>query len=44
MDTKIVMQDKNLWNRIQGFSLDEPGVAFPFSKKLAKEEKWTEDY
>ncbi len=44
METKIVMQDKNLWNRIQGFSLDEPGVAFPFSKKLAKEEKWTEDF
>ncbi|WBV59310.1 hypothetical protein PFY12_09585 [Chryseobacterium camelliae] len=41
METKILLQNDPLWNRLQGFSLDNPNVDFPFSKKLAKEENWT---
>lgn len=44
METKMIVKDENLWNRIQSFSLDVPNVDFPFSKKLAKEENWTEDF
>jgi hypothetical protein len=44
MKTKMIITDENLWNRIQSFSLDQPNVDFPFSKKLAKEENWTEDF
>lgn len=29
-----------LWQRIENFSLDEAGVDFPFSRKLAKENNW----
>ncbi|WP_312510519.1 glycine-rich domain-containing protein [Chryseobacterium culicis] len=41
METKMVLQDESLWNRIQNFSLDAPGADFPFSKKLAKEQHWS---
>ncbi|AKK72544.1 hypothetical protein OK18_07800 [Chryseobacterium gallinarum] len=44
METKIFVKDQSLWNRIQGFSLDAPDAAFPFSKKLAKEENWSRDF
>lgn len=44
METKIVLKDESLWNRIQGFSLDAPDADFPFSKKLAKEENWSLDF
>ena len=44
METKIVLQNDPLWNRLQEFSLDESSVDFPFSKKLAKEENWTETF
>lgn len=44
METKIVLQNDLLWNRLQEFSLDKANVNFPFSKKLAKEENWTEDF
>lgn len=44
METKIVIQDKNLWNRISGFSLDVPGAEITFSKKLALEENWTDSF
>lgn len=44
METKKIIKDENLWDRIQSFSLDQPNVDFPFSKKLAKEENWTEDF
>ncbi|MGD1318653.1 glycine-rich domain-containing protein [Chryseobacterium sp. 2R14A] len=44
METKIVLRNENLWERIQSFSLDSENVAFPFSKKLAKEENWTSDF
>lgn len=44
METKISLQNDPLWTRLQNFSLDSPNVDFPFSKKLAKEEKWTENF
>ncbi|MDQ0592274.1 hypothetical protein QFZ37_000643 [Chryseobacterium ginsenosidimutans] len=44
METKTLLQNDLLWSRLQGFSLDCPNVDFPFSKKLAKEEKWTLDF
>jgi hypothetical protein len=44
METKMVLKDESLWNRIQGFSLDAPDADFPFSKKLAKEENWSLDF
>lgn len=33
-----------LWQRINEFNLDEPGVIFPFSRKLAKENNWEADF
>ncbi|WP_223598204.1 hypothetical protein [Chryseobacterium sp. GVT01B] len=44
METRMLLKDESLWNRIQGFSLDAPNAAFPFSKKLAKEESWSLDF
>jgi hypothetical protein len=44
METKILLQNEPLWNRLQSFSLDSLDVDFPFSKKLAKEENWTENF
>lgn len=44
METKIVLRNENLWERIQGFSLDAENASFSFSKKLAKEENWTSDF
>ncbi|MDV7696684.1 hypothetical protein N6B72_07115 [Chryseobacterium soli] len=44
METKVALQNDDLWNRIRHFSLDEPDVDFPFSKKLAKEEMWSLDF
>ncbi|WP_336689759.1 MULTISPECIES: glycine-rich domain-containing protein [unclassified Chryseobacterium] len=44
METKMVLQNDPLWNRLQEFSLDECAADFPFSKKLAKEENWTETF
>ncbi|WP_449400026.1 glycine-rich domain-containing protein [Chryseobacterium wanjuense] len=44
METKMLLQNDSLWSRLQEFSLDTPNVDFPFSKKLAKEEKWTLDF
>lgn len=40
----MILKDESLWKRIQEFSLDAPGVNFPFSKKLAKEESWSLDF
>jgi hypothetical protein len=34
----------NLWQKIATFKLDDPQAARPFSKKLAEEQKWTEDF
>ncbi|MEC3874099.1 glycine-rich domain-containing protein [Chryseobacterium salviniae] len=44
METKLILQNDPLWKRLQNFSLDHPNAAFPFSKKLAKEENWTERF
>lgn len=44
METTILLKDETLWNRIQNFSLDASDADFPFSKKLAKEERWTVDF
>lgn len=44
METKMIVKDESLWSRIQDFSMDAPGVDFPFSKKLAKEESWSLDF
>jgi hypothetical protein len=43
MKTKIVLENE-LWKRLQHFSLDSSQADFPFSKKLAKEENWTESF
>lgn len=43
MNTKIVLENE-LWKRLQRFSLDSSQADFPFSKKLAKEENWTEGF
>lgn len=40
----MILKDESLWARIQEFSLDAPGIDFPFSKKLAKEESWSLDF
>jgi hypothetical protein len=44
MKTEIVLRSENLWQRIQGFSLDAQNASFPFSKKLEQEENWTADF
>lgn len=44
METKLILQNDPLWKRLQNFSLDHPNAAFPFSKKLAKEENWTSSF
>ena len=33
--------EKLLWQRINNFQLDEPGLAFKFSDRLARENGWT---
>ncbi|MBD2539928.1 hypothetical protein [Coleofasciculus sp. FACHB-SPT36] len=37
-------QQAELYQSIQEFSLDDPGAAFPFSKRLARENGWTVQY
>lgn len=37
-------QEKLLWQRIKNFQLDEPGIAFKFSDRLARENGWTITY
>ncbi|WP_228463810.1 MULTISPECIES: hypothetical protein [Chryseobacterium] len=44
METRMLLKDESLWNRIKGFSLDDSDSDFPFSKKLAKEENWSMDF
>src|SRR6478735_1062085 len=36
--------ENELWMRIEQFELDEPGVAFKFSDRLARENGWTKAY
>ena len=33
-----------MWVRIREFELDDPGVRFPFSRRLARENRWSPDY
>ncbi len=35
---------KLLWEKINNFPLDEPGIKLPFSKKLAREQGWSEAF
>ncbi|MBB6371319.1 glycine-rich domain-containing protein [Chryseobacterium shigense] len=44
MNTKTLITDHELWQRISDFSIDQPGAVFPFSRKLAREEGWTSDF
>lgn len=44
MKTVTIPEKDPLWNRLLHFRLDHPDAEFPFSKKLAKEEKWTESF
>jgi hypothetical protein len=37
-------KEKKLWQRISDFPIDDPDAKFPFSRKLAKEQKWTYDF
>src|SRR6476620_6216517 len=37
----IPSEHESLWKRIEAFSLDEPGVQFSFSQRLARENRWT---
>jgi hypothetical protein len=37
------MSDR-LWQLLHEFQIDEPGVALPFAKRLARENGWREDY
>ena len=37
-------QQADLYRRIEEFPLDEPGGAFPFTARLARENGWSQDY
>lgn len=36
--------EQALWNKLSAFSLDEPGINFSFSDRLARENGWTKSY
>jgi hypothetical protein len=38
------VSDVNLWNRIEAYSLDRPGVSLPFSARLARENGWSSEF
>lgn len=40
----MTSQEKELWHKIQHFELDEPGIDFKFSARLARENGWTKAY
>lgn len=35
---------KGLWQKIEQFELDDPTAAFPFSKKLAQQNNWNDEF
>src|SRR5262245_27945240 len=35
--------NSDLWQRIQGFEIDNPSVEFPFSSRLARENGWSRE-
>lgn len=44
MTTKIILRNEALWKRIQDYSIDAKDAFFPLSKKLAKEENWSQEF
>ncbi|OOQ57450.1 glycine-rich domain-containing protein [Mucilaginibacter pedocola] len=40
----MTKEEKELWQKIDAFALDEPGVSFSFSQRLAKENGWSCNY
>ncbi|WP_293075008.1 hypothetical protein [Moorena sp. SIO3H5] len=38
------LQQTQLYQRLQAFSLDDPDAKFPFSKRLARENQWSLKY
>ncbi|ERT09135.1 hypothetical protein M595_0918 [Lyngbya aestuarii BL J] len=38
------VQQQELYQRLQTFSLDEPNAKYSFSKRLARENGWTVEY
>lgn len=34
---------RELWARVAAYSIDKPGAPYPFSKRLMKEQGWTEE-
>lgn len=38
------VSQQELWEKIQNFQLDDPASVFPFSKKLAQQNKWTNTF
>ncbi|MES2061287.1 MAG: hypothetical protein V4456_05165 [Bacteroidota bacterium] len=40
----MTINEQKLWQNIQDFVLDEPGVDFKFSDRLARENGWTKTY
>ncbi|MGC4100084.1 glycine-rich domain-containing protein [Ferruginibacter sp.] len=38
------LSQQELWKKIQTFQLDDPTSAFPFSRKLAKENHWEQSF
>ncbi|WP_275593318.1 hypothetical protein [Rhizobium gallicum] len=36
--------DPNLWNRLETYSLDQPGVSMPFSARLARDTGWSSEF
>ncbi len=38
------MQNPELWQRIHAFSPDKVGTAFPFSRRLAREQGWSRSF
>lgn len=40
----MIAAHQPLWKKINNFQFDEPNVSFPFSKKLAKEQQWSEAF
>ncbi|MCH6258459.1 hypothetical protein MLD52_18000 [Puniceicoccaceae bacterium K14] len=36
--------DPTLWQKLERFQLDEPDAQLPFSKRLAKEKNWSDDF
>jgi len=42
--TLMSESQRALWARLEAFSLDEPGAALPFSRRLARENGWAPAY